>query len=349
MWRHGANEKIPMMELRGLNEMKERPIGKARLVTLGFAACVLCASGALSPAHALDKLRVGKAQAQPFTFAPLDIGIEEGIFKKHNLDIEATAFPGSANLQRGIAADAIDIAVGSGPELAFIAKGNPELAVAAMANQPALLCLITQKDGPVKTVADLKGKLVSVSTVGSLTAWLVKELSRQQGWGPDGIRMAELGATPPQVAALRTNQTNGMVTDIAGAYKLQEDGIARIVVHFGDIVKDFHIHVIFASNKIIAQHPDQVREFLAGWFETIAFMHKNKAVAVKIGARVGNVSEEIENKVYDEVMPTFSNDGKFNPKALAVLAHSFVELGTLPKEPDMSKLYTEKFLPSAQH
>jgi NitT/TauT family transport system substrate-binding protein len=322
--------------------MRRSPICAA---LLGLA---VCAAG-VAPAHALDKLRVGKAQAQPFTFVPLDIGIEEGIFKKHNLEIEATAFPGSANLQRGIAADAIDIAVGSGPELAFVAKGNPELGVAAMANQPALLCLITQKDGPVKTVADLKGKLISVSTVGSLTAWLVKELSRQQGWGPDGIRMAELGATPPQVAAMRTNQTNGMVTDIAGGYNFEEEGVARMIVRFGDIVKDFHIHVIYASNKVMGEHPERVREFLAGWFETIAFMHKNKPVAVKIGARVGGVSEEIESKVYDEVMPTFSNDGRFNPKALAVLARSFVELGTLPKEPDMSKLYTEKFLPGAEH
>jgi NitT/TauT family transport system substrate-binding protein len=315
------------------------------------AAALALALGVVvnAPARAQDTLRVGKAQAQPFTFAPLDIGIEEGIFKKHNLVIEATAFPGSANLQRGIAADAIDIAVGSGPELAFIAKGNPGLGVAAMANEPALLCLITQKDGPVKTIADLKGKLISVSTVGSLTAWLVSELSRQQGWGPDGIRMAELGATPPQVAAMRTNETNGMVSDIAGAYKLEEDGIARIVVRFATIVKDFHIHVIYASDKIIAAHPDQVREFLAGWFDTIAFMQRNKAEAVRIGARVGGVSEEIESKVYDEIIPTFSTDGKFNPKALAVLARSFVELGTLPSEPDMSKLYTEQFLPGASH
>jgi ABC-type nitrate/sulfonate/bicarbonate transport system substrate-binding protein len=310
-------------------------------IALAFALAIVVNTEARADAT----LRVGKAQAQPFTFVPLDIGIEEGIFKKHNLTIEATAFPGSANLQRGIAADAIDIAVGSGPELAFIAKGNPGLGVAAMANQPALLCLITQKDGPVKTVADLKGKLISVSTVGSLTEWLVRELSRQQGWGAQGIRLVELGATPPQVAAMRTNQTDGMVSDIAGGYKLEEDGIARIVVSFANIVKDFHIHVIYASNKIIAAHPDEVREFLAGWFETIAFMQVNKPVAVRIGARVGGVSEEIESKVYDEVMPTFSTDGKFNPKALAVLARSFAELGTLPSEPDMSKLYTERFLP----
>ena len=43
----------------------------------------------------------------------------------------------------------------------------------------------------------------------------------------------------------------------------------------------------------------------------------------------------------------FSDDGRFEPKALAVLAKSFVELKTLPTEPDMSKLYTEAFLPAS--
>jgi hypothetical protein len=44
-------------------------------------------------------------------------------------------------------------------------------------------------------------------------------------------------------------------------------------------------------------------------------------------------------------MPMFLDDGHFNRNALAVLARSFVEMKTLPTEPDMSKLYTEEFLP----
>ena len=36
---------------------------------------------------------------------------------------------------------------------------------------------------------------------------------------------------------------------------------------------------------------------------------------------------------------------RFDPKALAVLSRSYVEMGLLDKEPDMSKLYTEQFLP----
>jgi hypothetical protein len=44
-------------------------------------------------------------------------------------------------------------------------------------------------------------------------------------------------------------------------------------------------------------------------------------------------------------MPMFSDTGRFDPKALAVLRKSFVEMKTLPEEPDMGKLYTEAFLP----
>ena len=54
---------------------------------------------------------------------------------------------------------------------------------------------------------------------------------------------------------------------------------------------------------------------------------------------------EITNSVYDELMPMFSDNGRFDSKAVAVLAKSLVELKILPTEPDMSKLYTEAFLP----
>jgi hypothetical protein len=44
-------------------------------------------------------------------------------------------------------------------------------------------------------------------------------------------------------------------------------------------------------------------------------------------------------------MPMFSDDGRFDQRALAVLSRSFVEMKTLPDQPDMSRLYTEAFLP----
>src|SRR5262249_57320899 len=66
------------------------------------------------------------------------------------------------------------------------------------------------------------------------------------------------------------------IMDIGNAFELEKRGDGRILVRFGDI-KDFHIHVIFATDKLIAGQPQAVRAFLRGWFETIAFMRKNKA------------------------------------------------------------------------
>jgi len=66
-------------------------------------------------------------------------------------------------------------------------------AVAAGANAPNTIMLVVLKDGPVKTVDDLKGRVVSVSTTGSLTYWLTQQLSRAQGWGDEGIKISPLG------------------------------------------------------------------------------------------------------------------------------------------------------------
>jgi len=64
----------------------------------------------------------------------------------------------------------------------MIVKGAPETAVAALADAPYAVVLAVPNDGP-KTIADLKGKKISVSTRGGLTYWLAQELSRRQGWG----------------------------------------------------------------------------------------------------------------------------------------------------------------------
>jgi len=61
---------------------------------------------------------------------------------------------------------------------------------------------------------------------------------------------------------------------------------------------------------------------------------------------VAAVSRSVATANYDELMPVFNATGRFDAKALDVLARSFVEMGALPERPDMSKLYTEAFLPN---
>src|SRR5215467_7686550 len=191
---------------------------------LAAAAIIAAITLGLPPsASAESKLRVGKAVPEAFSFVPLDIGIEKGLFKKYGLEIESIAFAGDAKLQQAMAADSIDLALGSGPGMAFIVKGSPVKAIAAMAGPPLLLAIMVRPDGP-KTVADLKGKKISVSTVGSLTYWLVSETARRQGWGPKGIEIEPMGALPGQLAALKRGDIDGVILVIGNAFDLEKKG-----------------------------------------------------------------------------------------------------------------------------
>lgn len=313
-----------------------------RLIVAAGAVLTLGSLGAASQA---EPLRVGKPQGEIFSFVPLDVGIQEGIFKKNGIEVQEFDLGGAAKLQQAMTANAIDVGLGSGPALSFVAKGAPQLGIASMAGPPLVLTLIVAKDGPVKTVADLKGKTVSISSLGGVLEWMVRQLSQREGWGNDGINMIGLGTDSAQIAALRTGQIVGMPMDIGVASKLEDENIARILVRFGDIAPTFIMHVIFATEDSIAKRPEDLKKFLVGWFETIRFMNANKAEAVRIGASVMHLSPETAARVYEASMPMFSETGRFDPKATEILAKSFVELKMLPTEPDMTKLYTEKLLP----
>ncbi|HEY3920127.1 MAG TPA: ABC transporter substrate-binding protein [Stellaceae bacterium] len=242
-----------------------RSIDKVGIV--GALVALLVMIAATAPATALDKLRVGKAIALPFDFTPVDIGMEKGFFQKHGLELDIASFAGSAKLQQALGADAIDIGLGSGPELAFVAKGNTDLGICAYAG-PINLMLVVRPDAGINSVADLKGKRITVSTVGSLTDWVVRETSRQQGWGNDGIVVTPLGTNEAQVAAMRAKETDGLAVDPAGAYELEEKGAGKIILEFSKIAPDFINHVTYATNRMITAHPDQLTAFLAAWFET---------------------------------------------------------------------------------
>jgi len=317
----------------------------SRWTALAIVVALWAATLAMPVPGAADTLRVGKAGREAFSFVPADVGVQTGIFKKHGLDLEISSFGGDARVQQAMAADGIDVGLGSGPGLAFIVKGSPVKGIAAMAGPPLLFALMVRTDDSVKAVDDLKGRKIGVSTVGSVTSWIVSEVSRQNGWGFDGIAQVPIGDDATRIAALRTRSIDAAIVNLAAALKFVQLGEGRILLRFNDLIRDFHVHVIFATDRIIAAKPETLRGFLHGWFETIAFMRGNKTETVRIAKDIMGTDETTTAAIYDELMPMFSGTGKFDPKALAVLSRSFVEMKTLPSEPDMSKLTTEAFLP----
>jgi ABC-type nitrate/sulfonate/bicarbonate transport system substrate-binding protein len=135
---------------------------------------------AAAPANAVELLRVGKSVPEAFSFVPLDVGMRVGLFRKYGVTIEASSLAGGARLQQALAADSLDIGLGSGPEMSAIQKGSPVKAVAAMAGAPRLLGLLVRPDGAIKSLADLKGKKIAVTTLNSLRS----RPARSMAWSP---------------------------------------------------------------------------------------------------------------------------------------------------------------------
>ena len=323
---------------------KAKNISRRDALILGASS--LAALSAPRIARAATKLRVAKANPHAISFAPVDVGIAKGFFP--GLDIEVIDFAGSAPAMQGLVSGAADMYLGGGTDMAFEVKGVPITAVAELAGPPLLLCIIVPWDSPIKTTDDLKGKIFQVSSKGSTTDWLVKKLAETKGWGPDGITTVALGGQlPAQVAALKTHQVDAIVGTSSLAFQLEEKKEGRLLIPTADYVKDFLLHAIFATNSFIQSDPDAVRAFLKGWFQSVAFMRANREETLKIILAVTQVDAYAEGKEYDLVMPMFSADGKFDAKSLDVMAQSFVDLKILDQKPDLTKLLTEKYLPSA--
>src|SRR5262249_32597549 len=98
--------------------------------------CGACHDGVVRACRLGRDLASRPGSAVRWTFTPVDVGIETGQFAKQGLIVEPSAFGGDAKLQQALTADGVDIGIGSGPGMAFMAKGAPVKAVAAMAGIP---------------------------------------------------------------------------------------------------------------------------------------------------------------------------------------------------------------------
>jgi NitT/TauT family transport system substrate-binding protein len=309
------------------------------------AAAAILALALVAPASAAEKLRVGKAVAFAWTFTPLDVGIQMGIFAKHGIEVEASAFNGDARLQQGLTSDSIDIGIGSGPGMAFMVKGVPAKAVGVMAGVPRNMAVMVGYDSPIKTVDDLKGKKLGVTTVGSLTDWIGKRIGTQKGWGPAGITTVPVGGMPPARAAIKTNQIDGYIGALEIGISLEEAKEWRVITSAMPFVDHFITHVFFVREDVIAQRPQAVKAFLQGWQDTIAFMKANKVKTVEITSKVIQVAPSVIDRAYDQQIDIFSDDLSFDPRAVAVLKQSFIEMGLLKDIPEDKAMFTTQFLP----
>lgn len=324
----------------------------ARSMTRRTAITALAGSLAalrLSTAWAAgEPLRVGKAVVENVGFIPLDVGMELGIFAKHGLAVEELNFAGGAKIAQAMTAGAIDISLSAGPDMQFVAKGAPEIAIGSIAEFPGFMAYVVAANSATRSLDDLRGKKIGITSPGSLTDWLADELDRVKGWSSEQDRVTKVtvgGSTPSVVAALKTGEIDASISSAQLGLQLGENGEGRLLSDCSAYVGTIELYTMFASKTIVDRNPDAVRRFLKGWYETVDFMKTHKPETVAIAAKVMGNSPSVQSRVYDRLVGKLSSTGKFSPQAIETLKQSFVAMKSVDQSVDMKKLFTEEFLP----
>ena len=299
-------------------------------------------------ARGADTISVGEAASFAWDTLPIEVGRDEGIWRKYGFeDVKPIGFAGDAKLQQALVAGDVEFGIGGGPAMAFFLKGVSAKAIAVETYAPSALSIITSNDSSIRSAADLKGKKIGISTVGSLSEWLAKQFATAQGWGSNGIDAVALGGLDSNLAALKTHEVDAVLTATAVGLNLGEKNEGRIAINCGDYVGKFISTAVMSPDSVIAQKGEMVQRFVNGFFETIVFMKAHKRETVEIGMRVFHSSRTVMDRTYDIQMPTMSSDGHFDSEGLAVLKASFVEMGMLTDKPKDETILTTRFIREA--
>lgn len=320
------------------------PVSRREVIAVTLPGAIMCLSS-IARAQQLTKVRVGKAISSSFPFSGLELGVKSGIWKAAGLDVEVSTFRGDGQLQQALAAGSIDFGFGSGPGMGYAAKGVPAHAVAAVANKPANMALVVGKASGVTSIAGLKGKRIGVSTAGSLTDWLARNIVVSNKWKTSDIEILPMGDMRARLAAMRSGELTAAVTSVQEAYEIQDNGQGTVLATFADVVPHFHTHVVFARDALIKGNPDLVRRFLKGWFTVAAYMRDHRAEAVKAAADTMKLDPKVIDQTYPIEISGMNFDGSFDPAALDVIRASLKDLGILDTAPPVSAMLAPGFTP----
>src|SRR5258708_39959996 len=127
-----------------------------------LVAFVLASILTISPAcgHAADKLTVILDWFVNPDHAPLIVAQEKGFFAEEGLDVQIIAPADPNDPPKLVAAGQADIAVSYQPQFQMqVGQGLPLVRIGTLIATP-LNCLLVPADGPIKTIADLKGRKI---------------------------------------------------------------------------------------------------------------------------------------------------------------------------------------------
>ena len=207
-------------------------------------------------------------------------------FGKDKITVTFPEINSGAKQTEALASGSLDVCSALGGTSAILAASNGvDVKVVGIYSRAPKAFNIMVKDPAIKTAADLKGKKVAGPKGTILHQILVAALNKE-GLKPDAVNFVSLGI-PASVNALMSGDADAALVAGADVLRAQKAG-ARILCN-GEGLVDATI-VIGVSGKLLKEHPEIVKKYLAIHQQNIDFMNKEQEKAFGFTAKETGLS-----------------------------------------------------------
>jgi NitT/TauT family transport system substrate-binding protein len=286
------------------------------------------ATAHLSPAAAADPtpLRLGvmpiEGAAQAF------YAQEQGFFKNAGLDVTLTVLPNGSSIVAAATGGSLDVGFGSPPPLILARQHDVPVRYIAyapvfMGGRP-LSAIMVLKGSPIKTGADLNGKIVAVGGLHDVGQYQVQAWIDKHGGSSSTVQFVEMPYAQ-MAAALQANRivAAGQTEPFITASK----GVADILGSMNEAVANHYLMAGWFSTDGFLQHnPDTAKRFIAAMQQSAKWANAHPREADAILVRYTKLSPDVL-----EVMArdTFDEAARPDPKLLQPVIDMLMKYGNL--------------------
>jgi NitT/TauT family transport system substrate-binding protein len=309
---------------------------------IAAAAAVL----AQSPSYA-EEISVTQ-WGQSLYGAPFAVGMDKGLFKKAGIDISGIiGSAGGGTTVRNILASATPYGEVALPAaLAAAAQGGLDLIIVNVGTRTvAESSLVTMPNSDIKSINDLIGKKVAITSPKSSSEMIFLMELKAKGIDPAQITRIAAGGYPPALTMLEQNA-------VAAAALIEPLSIIRkdryrTVLAARDVLPPMTTSVGITTREFAKNNPDKLRAIIAGRRAAVEAIYANPQETADILHKMWNFEPAIAKTAVENMIgPKMWSLGDFDRAELERTADGLRLIGELKGEVDWGKLIDQSFLPA---
>ncbi len=222
---------------------------------------------------------------------------EARLFEKHGLDAEVIVVQGSGMASKAMIGGSLQISPIATPTVISADLAGSDLVILSHTMPGVIQALMVKPE--IKRPEDLKGKKIAVTTYGSLTDFLVRNIMKKKGLNPDrDVALLQVGGDPERLAALKQGATEGATLSHPAYVMAQRLGFSL----FWDFSKelDYPWSEIVTRRAIIQKDRDLVLNYMKAHLEGIALFKKDREFTKKVIKKTLRLTDDgLVNESYE--------------------------------------------------